>query len=178
MRYWQKHKKGILATFGTITTGIVSSVVADKIKGESLLYTLKYCIATLFDAIIYFLNLNIKVWWIIAFVLLTIIILYLVSILYRKEDTTPKGRAIDKYTSDVINGIHWKWKWVDGGGKVYVDSLEACCRYCKTPLIELDMYGRYSHECPRCSHQFNDVDKYRASVLIADNANKGLFNKD
>jgi hypothetical protein len=172
---------------GVLLLGVGSTFLADWFKSLSFLTTLKGVFFWLWNGVIWLLNFEIKVWWLlIGIVVIAGIILFIVSI--PKSSIEPEYL---QYKQEVFEKWLWKWDWHFNGSRYKVSNLHPCCPVCETPLI-LQSSGWHSisgYVCPR-GHSLEKQtgivvarqdpyteDIHKIEVLIIDNVNKGLFPK-
>lgn len=163
---------------GVILLGVVSTFVADWLKSVSFLTTLKGVLLWGYNAIIWLLNFEIKVWWLLAGIAVLIGIIMLIA--SKTENVQP---TYFNYTKDIFDEWVWKWGYRFNGKNYIVDNLKPCCPKCETPLIreQSAFHAIYVMNCPR-GHELHkigyaahteDIDKIE--VLILDNIDKGNY---
>ncbi|MBK5719936.1 hypothetical protein JGH11_03535 [Dysgonomonas sp. Marseille-P4677] len=159
-----------------VITLVIGSLIYDWVKEVPLFTLIADVVKTIWYGLIWFLNIELRLWWVIIFLMMLSFIIYLII----KMGKTDMKNAFPyrNYTSDMINGIYWTWKWNLTPDEVTLTNLKANCPRDKTPLIEANLYARHSHECPRCGSLYYDVDSNKVGVIIADNANKGIYTKN
>ncbi len=171
-KFW-KSAWGI--ALGTALFSFMLTLLSDCLAEKPVFSTIVSIITTVIDKIVFVLNFNLKLWW----VLLVLVVLFVLRICYaniRANADTPKAKpSFMDYTEDVIDGWHIKWFWEkDYSGLYGISSIYPICNHCKTPLI------RQSFEplsCPRCKRRYHKTfpDDHQFKVMIHDNIDKGLL---
>ena len=98
----------VLGIGTTVIGGVLLSFALDWIKGVDWLSTLRTVISHIVNAIVVFLNFELKVWWLLVAIALLAGTLIVVSrILDAKKKSTPLHFL--SYTKDSILGYVWEW---------------------------------------------------------------------
>lgn len=163
-------KKKFTAIAIGVFTSVLGSVVWDGVKGIPILSTLNY----FFDGVIWFLNIDLKVWWILVSIIVLVIIFF-AFVHYSSKEEPKSSLPFLSYKKDKIKGIDWQWHWGLSNGKWDIKDLTSVCPYDKTPLYITRDYSYQNHgECPRCSTKviYKDDDLNKAKMIILDNAQK------
>ena len=147
-------------------------VCLDIIKKERILSTVSIIIKTLCKTVLYCLNYNLKVWWVLVglFLLSLLVFLFLKNRKKEANDTIP---TFVDYSDDWIKGGHWRWRWEKNiYGKYSIMDLHPVCATCETPLVQDDR--SYYLICPRCGKRSNtDLPKLdHIELLIVDNVKR------
>ena len=164
----------ILGIGTTVIGGIVLSFVLDLINGVDLLSTLNVAVIFIVNIVISFLNLKLKVWWL----LLGISVIIIVLVIIAKISETKKNTELKtpSYIEDRFAGWKWTWNWHFNtyDGNWYVEDLKAHCPKCDTPLFH-DRHDTH-FECPRCNFETDHRSKHKTrkqvEAIIVDNANR------
>lgn len=163
----------VLGIGTTVIGGILLSFVLDLINGVDWLSTLKAVLKFIIDAIIAFLNFELKVWWVlVAIALLVIILIIITKFLDAKENYTPK--PFMSYTKDFIMGFNWEWEYRKTyEGNYTISNLHPVCSKCGMILKQSGMY-KQEMKCLRCNTAKKWEDHYLtdAQLLIVDNIKK------
>ena len=94
----------------TVVGGVLLSFVMDWINKVDWLSTLKTVLKFIGNAIVAFLNFELKVWWVlVVLVLLFAALLIYVKILDIKQKDTPIPFL--SYTKDSMLGLSWEWEY-------------------------------------------------------------------
>lgn len=94
----------------TVIGGVLLSFVMDWINKVDWLSTLKTVLKFIGNAIVDFLNFELKVWWmLVVLVLLFAALLIYVKILDTKQKDTPIPFL--SYTKDSMLGLSWEWEY-------------------------------------------------------------------
>ncbi|TGE36283.1 hypothetical protein E4K67_20300 [Desulfosporosinus fructosivorans] len=159
---------------GAILCSILSvlfTIGYDLIKSKPIFSTIWLVIKGVWNFIIYTLNFNLKVWWVIVGIIITIVIIYFV-VNFKQEVVKPDflGYKVDKFK-------RWKWTWDYRWNKLEdtwrISNLTPHCPRCDTPLIEYSMGLRF--DCPRCDFnaEYDECDEpHKIERLISDNINQ------
>lgn len=166
----------VLGIGTTVIGGIILSFVLDWVIEVDWLNTLKAAVRYIVDDIITFLNLEIKVWWLLVAIALVVVVLFIiVKFLDAKEENFSKPFL--SYTRDSALGLDWKWEYSRNyDGKYTISNFHPVCSKCGMRLKQSGMYGR-EMICLRC----NTINKWEnhyltdAQLLIEDNIKKRLF---
>lgn len=163
----------VLAIGSTVIGGVLLSFVLDWIKGVDWLSTLKTVVNFIINAVVAFLNFELKVWW----VLVAIALLFAALIIYSKIlDAKQKDTPIPflTYTKDSMLGYAWEWEYQKTyDGKYSIANLHPVCSKCGMILKQGGSFGM-EMQCLRCNttkkweyHYLTD-----AQMLIEDNIKK------
>ncbi len=139
---------------------------------NSLKFRFEYGFEYLYILILKFLNFEIRVWWIIVFLIGAIGILYLIDKFQVKEPDSPNNLI---YKKDNFKGWLWTWQWEWNAyqNSWNVSNLKAHCPKCETLLIDTKYFtNEISFDCPRCSfnHKERDIElPSKIEMLILDN---------
>lgn len=168
-------KNSWVFTIGTtVIGGVLLTLVNDWIKKVDWLSTLKTVIKSIVDAVIAFLNFEIKVWWLlIAIAILFALLVIYVKVLDAKEKSNPIPFL--SYTTDSVLGYTWEWEYKKTyDGKYTIANLHPVCSKCGMILKQGGSYGQ-KMECLRCntSHDWKEDYRTDAQMLIEDNIKKG-----
>ena len=157
----------------TVIGGVLLSFVMDWIKKVDWLSTLKAVLQFVGNAIVAFLNFDLKVWWVlVVLALLFAALLIYVKILDTKQKDTPIPFL--SYTKDSMLGLAWEWEYSKTyDGKYTISNLHPVCSNCGMRLKQGGMYG-LEMECLRCNTTKKWEDHYLtdAQLLIEDNIKK------
>ena len=160
---------------GLIILGI--TIIIDLVTAEKVFSTIGKILTSLWNAVLTFLNFEIKVWWLLIGIAFLILGLYLwIKYLDYKQPAAANPEFV-QYTRDTILGYNWKWTWnKDLYGKYSIESLHPICDVCETPLT-IDRAKLGSLKCLRCSRKFtkeipseNDI-----KIMIRDNVRRKYF---
>lgn len=163
---WLKTPIGI--GVGTTILGFALTVCYDFLKDKPVLTTIMNALKIIEN----FLNLELKIWWILLGILVLVLILIVVS---SCDMFTADWFA---YTKDEIMGWKWEWEWEKCSNGMYgATDLHPICPICETPLCSEDNGHTI---CPRCRHTVSSKapDYSIVESMIKDNIKKGLFPKE
>lgn len=166
-------KPWVIAIVTTVVGTVLATCVIDLIRGVDWLSTFKV-IASFFGKIVgSFLNFELKVWWVLAFLVVVIVGFIIFTKMY---DTKPKSTAPSflEYKKDFLLGYTWRWEYEKGyDGKYNIVQLRPVCSTCGMTLKE----DVWDVECLRCNNALPwDESKRRdARMLILDNIEKKYF---
>ena len=165
-------------TIGISTTilGVIVTGIVDAIKQQTIFTTMKIIFVKIWDMIIKFLNLEIKMWVILILIIALILVVFIISriLTYREDNKMPE---FIRYTKDELLGYVWEWTWEKNyNGRYEIKNLTPICSKCETPLIPESNF-RPLLKCLRCNEYIEwDARKLeQVKVLITDNANKGQY---
>lgn len=141
---WRKIWGGCItvavSTVGSVLATLIVSFLCDLLKKYPLFTTIK----SVWLWIIPWLNLELKVWWVLLGSVVIIAILYVIK---------SKSPAYRGYREDVFMGFKWSWdwewspfyeKWMPLDLKPHCPDPE-----CDTPMEHCDWYNNI-YRCPRC----------------------------
>ena len=169
----------VLAIGSTVIGGVLLSFVLDWIKGVDWLSTLKTAADFIVNAIVAFLNFELKVWW----VLVAIALLFVALIIYAKIlDAKEKSNPIPflSYTKDSALGYTWEWEYRKTyDGKYTITNLRPICSNCGMILRQGHTVYGMEMKCLRCNttNRWEDYYLTDAQMLIEDNI-KNRFNQN
>ena len=166
----------VLAVGSTVIGGVLLSFVLDWIKGVDWLSTLKTIVNFIVNAIVTFLNLKLKVWW----VLVAVALLFVALIIYSKIlDAKEKNNQVPflAYTKDSLLGYTWEWEYIKNyDGKYTITNLHPVCSKCGMVLKQDGLYG-FHMQCLRCNTilQWKESLRDDAQMLIEDNIKRNYL---
>ena len=141
---------------GTCVIGtVISTSVVDWIKGIDWLSTLKVVIKFLANAVIAFLNFDIKVWWLLVFIGVGVLVLFVIAKIQdaKSIDDTP---AFLSYTRDTVLGFAWEWEYTKTyEGKYTISNLHPVCSECGM-ILKQDGALRLGMKCLRCDKRLGE----------------------
>ncbi|MHC1776255.1 MAG: hypothetical protein AB9834_12690 [Lentimicrobium sp.] len=161
-----------------IGTSLIASIIYAKIQsvisGQSFFSTVWHWITLLYEFVLRFFNIEIKLW----VILLTLLIIFLVSKIVRTSRGVKEQVGFDfkNYKTDYLQGFQWNWGWEFNllYNKYVVSAITPECTECNTNLL-VNHYGYYY--CPRCKKEYwslkNDI-LVDIEALIIDNLNRKL----
>lgn len=167
-------------TIGISTTilGVIGTAINDVINKQAIFTTIKTFFVKVWDLIIKFLNLEIKMWVILIVIIVLILVLFIISrILNSREDN--KVPEFIKYTKDELLGYVWEWTWGKNyNGQYEIRDLQPICSKCETPLFS-EAFNRPFLKCVRCDEvvEWDSKKMDQVKILICDNVNKGKYKK-
>lgn len=168
----------ILGIGTTVIGGVLLSFVMDWINKVDWLSTLKAVLHFIGNAIVSFLNFELKVWWVlVVFAILIAALLIYAKILDAKQKDAPISFL--GYTKDSMLGYDWEWEYQKNyDGKYTISNLHPVCTKCGMRLKQSGMYG-WQMNCPRCNttKQWEEHYLTDAQLLIEDNI-KNRFNQN
>lgn len=158
--------------------GFILTVIYDLVKSKPILSTIWNIIKAIWSFIITFLNLELKLWWILLGIIVLILILFVIVKIDDMKNAGISNVPFLNYKNDTIQGWNWSWRWEKQyDGKYHIVDLCPLCPKCKTPMRD----GFYDYlECPRCRHNTREYmpDLCDIETVILDNINRGLFPKE
>lgn len=168
----------ILGIGTTVIGGVLLSFVMDWINKVDWLSTLKAVLHFIGNAIVSFLNFELKVWWVlVVFAILIAALLIYAKILDAKQKDAPISFL--GYTKDSMLGYDWEWEYQKNyDGKYTISNLHPVCTKCGMRLKQSGMYG-WQMNCLRCNttKQWEEHYLTDAQLLIEDNI-KNRFNQN
>lgn len=162
----------------TVISSLLLTLINDWINKVDWLTTLKAVLRFIGNAIVTFLNFELKVWWLlVALALLFAALLIYVIILDTKQKNIPIPFL--SYTTDSALGYTWEWEYrKTSDGRYTINNLHPVCSRCGMILKQGGMYG-WEMKCLRCNttHQWKDDYLSDAQMLIEDNIKKRFQQK-
>lgn len=164
-----------------IGSGIILTILTDIIKKDTLFSTLEFSITKLWNVLIAFLTIELKMWWVlVGIVALICAVLIALKVQSSKQQIKDDPKFIE-YTKGRILEYEWKWRWEkDCFGKYKIDDLHPVCPQCETPLVA-DFVG-YSgkYKCLRCNYGTNRSlpELAHVEMMISDNVRRKYFSDD
>lgn len=174
---WLKSPAGI--GVGTTVLAFILTVCYDLVKTKPVLPTILSILLNIWKLILWLLNFQLRVWWVLLGIVGVFFILYILFKVDEMKHSKTNLPPFMKYTKDKI--LNWKWEWdweKQYDGKYGIGNLHPICPRCNTPLIcNYERGGTI--ECPRCHHseRSNIPDIDTVKTLITDNVRKGLIPK-
>ena len=161
-------------SFATALFSFALTLLRDYINGIKLFSTIKNIFTIIYNFLIFILNYQIKVWWLIVFVILMSVIFHF---LLKKSNTEESTPYFLNYTEDCFRNWKWTWQWHRNyyNNKYEIYNLRAHCPKCETPMIQdINIYGEIYH-CPRCrfvSDYKEHAKEYEVKAMIIDNLDR------
>jgi hypothetical protein len=154
----EKKGWGLTLVITGAMTGAIATAIIDYIKAKPIFSTVRSIFRWCWNFIISILNFDVKVWWLIAGVIIIFFIRYKLK----------KKFSINNYTNDFIDGWKWSWEW-DYHEDVY--DLKA---YCPKPDCDTLMTNTSEqiYYCPRCKLLHNTPHQYDIKLIIKDELRK------
>ena len=163
----------VLGIGTTVIGGVLLSFVMDWINKVDWLSTLKVALKFIGNAVVSFLNFELKVWW----VLVILVLFFTALLIYAKIlDIKQKDAPISflSYKKDFMLGYDWEWEYQKTyDGKYTISNLHPVCDKCGMRLKRSGIYG-LGMECLRCNTTKKWEERYLtdAQLLIEDNIKK------
>lgn len=150
---WKKSPWTIAIVSGLLP--FFCSIVYDLIKEKPFFSTIWIVLKWIGNLLLSFINLELKLWWIVVGIALIIFIIYITDKIGRSKAFKPD---FYEYCEDKFNKWKWTWEWKFSESKnVWIASnLEAKCPQCETPMIERRTYHHIHFDCPRCNFSASD----------------------
>lgn len=165
----------VLGIGTTVIGGLALTSINDWIQGVDWLSTFNFVIKSIFNAIMTFLNYELKVWWILLAIALVFAVGYIAVKIHANnlKNATPDFLS---YTKDSILGYTWEWEYEKGyAGKYSIHNLHPICSKCGMNLKRSYPYGARM-ECLRCKETmpklWDNSLRNDAQMLIEDNIKK------
>lgn len=152
MKYIKKILKNpwTLGIGTTLIGGILLSLITDRIKGVNWLSTMTYAVQIVVNAIIAFMNFEVKVWHIVSVILVLFVILSLFVKVLQDKEKNSRISFLD-YTTDFYSGFSWKWTYSKNWeGKYEITDLHPICSKCGMALKQDGAWGDQM-KCLRCN---------------------------
>ena len=156
---------------GTTSFGVLLTIIRDWITANKLFATLSHMFSTIRSAAAYFLNIELKVWWLLVGLIFLITIVYVWLRIVEKKHPFPKAPKYLEYTKDTLLGFDWEWEWREYSNKYCIVNLHPVCPECNTPIVsEHHGYGEW-FICLRCGYHTTKSlpDTAHVEMLIKDN---------
>lgn len=167
-----------IIALGAAVAGSLVSFILDISKDKPIFSTIWSWLVWIWNIIVTFLNLNIRVWWLILGLFLIFIILWIISNINRESIKTRTNFL--NYKEDTLKKWKWGWGWEydQFKKKWYVLDMHPYCPQCSTRLMEPSLYSPY--KCPRCNFSASHYSEYKDEIehLILDNIEKGNYPKN
>jgi hypothetical protein len=166
-RSWLKSPWTI--SIGTALFSLLLTMGYDYSKNKPILSTILQILKGIWNFIILFLNFNLKVWWLIAGIIVIITIIYLVISLKQKETFKPD---FYNYREGKFKLWRWSWSWNYSRNSWHISDLTAHCPNCDTPLINYTSIYGLVFDCPRCDFKAEGSqcdEPHKIEMIILDN---------
>lgn len=158
--------------------GVISSLIVDFVNGDSIFSAIGTFFSFLARIVVEFFNLQIKVWCLLVFGIVVVIMLIILSKYLDRKQENEKPSFLD-YTSDSFWGICWEWTYEKQyDGKYMLDEVYPLCPKCKMALKR--SYGYWEPmKCVRCNIEYNidSSNEDDAKLMIQDNIKKKYLQK-
>lgn len=157
-----------------VVFGTILSAIYDAIKDKPVLSTLWGWIKVIWNCVVAFFNIELKIWWILFGIISIIIVLLLVVKFASKNETNLPDFV--SYKEDTFGGWKWSWEWQFKryDRKWHIENLRAHCPKCNTPMFHDSCDTVFW--CPRCDFEtdFRSKHKRRDEVeaIIIDNLDR------
>lgn len=157
---------------------LIVTLLIDWITAEKIFNTIKNVLVFIWKTILAFLNLNLKLWWVLA----GIVVLFLILLFWSKHVESSSSKQNEPefttYTKDTILQYKWKWVWKkDYYGKYDIEELHPICSKCETPLTVVHFGYGEKKKCLRCGATYNHElpDENDVEMLIKDNVRRKYY---
>ena len=164
----------VLTIGSTVIGGVLLSFVMDWINKVDWLSTLKVVLRFIGNAIVAFLNFELKVWWLlVALALLFVALLIYIKILDTKQKNAPIPFL--SYTKDSVLGYSWEWEYrKTSDGRYTINNLHPVCSRCGMILRQGHTVYGMEMKCLRCNttNKWEDYYLTDAQMLLEDNIKK------
>lgn len=175
----KKGKKVIMNPWTVaIGSGIILTILTDIIKKEALFSTLNFLITKLWNILMMFLTIELKMWWVlVGIIALICVLLIALKVLSSKQQIKDKPKFIE-YTRGRILEYEWKWRWTKYSfGKYKIDDLHPVCPQCETPLVDDFVGYGVRYKCLRCNYETNRPlpELAHVEMIITDNVRRKYF---
>ncbi len=164
----EKLKNPVFLAFGPVVLTSILTILVDWIRKKPILTTLWIIVQWLYRKVINLLNFEIKVWWILIFLIVAVLALRIAVYIYDKIHPQEEPEYL-KYTSDFIDGWELEWEWEKGPHNSYrITNFRPVCQYCGTSLAP--KYGSHGpFKCFRCGNEYEKswagADIYKNIIL-------------
>lgn len=166
----------VLGIGTTVVGGVIVSLIVDAIQGINVLSTLKNVLLCIGNSILYFLNIRLKIWWILIAILIIVLALFLYAKYLDNKDKSDTTEFL-KYTRDTLFDHTWEWSYErDWYGQYSISNLHPVCAQCGMNLRDEMSFGRQM-KCVRCNklYWFNQSDYNDTILMIEDNIKKKCY---
>ncbi|TPG71154.1 hypothetical protein EEL31_23790 [Brevibacillus laterosporus] len=158
----------------TILGGVVATVIATPIVAyfNTIKWTeaLSLICVTVTNCISLILNFDIKLWWILAAIMVFVLVVYLL-VRFIPPSSTSQDSFLN-YKTDTIEGIVWQWRWRynDYKGSYNITNLRPICYSCKADIVQYEGYYQSENrvKCVICGFekQVNNLDAFLEKIDI------------
>lgn len=188
--YFKNHPVQSGVAVGVILLFISSTGITAWLQNIAWWTATKNVISAIWNAIVWFMTINIPLWGILLFLMLFIAILCVWLRVYyathstaqpeKKEEQMPQYL---KYTSDTIEQVKFEWEYEKtADGKYVVRNLTIICPDCGTSLRPYPHNYDY-YKCPRCNKTLSRYDRGRTIIkpledvkaVIYDNIKRNIY---
>lgn len=161
-------------SIGTAIFSLLLTIGYDYLKEKPILSTIWSILKWIGNAIWKILNFNIKIWWIVIFIGLFILIIVIIDNIKNEGTLTPD---FCNYKEDTLKKWSWTWSWkFDNKKKVWtITDMKAHCPKCATPMIEYSDRYQLIFDCPRCEFRASDEqcdEPHKIERIILDNIDR------
>lgn len=170
--HWTKSAWAI--SIGTAIFSLLLTIIYDYSKDNPILTTVLKIFNWIRNLVWTFLNLDIKLWWIIASVFLIILIIVFFDKIKSEEKIKPD---FYDYREGTFKRWRWTWSWNWNATKNAwtISDMEAHCPNCDTPMIDYSNRYKLNFDCPRCEFQATDNrcdEPHKIERIILDNISR------
>ncbi len=157
---------------------LLLTMIYDFFKQNPFLSTIIEIVKWVGNTIIFILNYEIKVWWILCVIIAIVIVIIFINL--RKWEIFKPDFC--NYKKDRFKDWKWRWDWkyYSNSRKWDIISLIAYCPKCDTQLIDHSNVYEQEYRCPRCKYNARSVnceDPIDVKAIIFDNIEKKKYNK-
>gem|GEM_PF-5273298 len=157
-------------TIGIVSSALIPAILTitiDYFKTKPFLTTFGEWWNWSWSLLIFILNFEIKVWWLL--VLTTFCFFVIKLIIIRRAN---KESKYPPYNEGLYNNILWKWRYYDHYGELRIAGLEPHCPKCRTQLNVDSSFARVAKlNCIRCKDnifyfiKFDDTENIEKLIL-------------
>lgn len=169
-------------SFATALFSFLLSIAYDLLKGKQILSTIKSIFSAVINGISAFLNIELKVWWVLVGIIAIVATLLCIGYIMSRNSAPRMNPEFMSYTEDYFGSWKWSWIWSFDSlkKKWHAQDIVAHCPKCGTPMLH-DDFNDFFH-CPRCGFdsEYGDGHKkiYEVDALIVDNVNRRKKGKE
>lgn len=137
-----------------IGSGIILTIITDIIKKDTLFSTIKFVIRQLWNVLMTFLTIELKMWWVLVGIVALICAVIIASKVHSSKQQIEDNPKFLEYTKGSILKYEWKWRWIKNSfGEYKIADLHPVCPKCETPLVDDFVGYGSSYKCLRCNYR-------------------------
>lgn len=175
MAKWTKIIKKTWPWIGGLFTTVIAGLLVEYTKEYPIPGAIRNSICYICEKFITLMNINLKLWWILIFITIMLILRYIINnIEITKAEADIKKEELQlpsflAYKREIVDKIPWEWNWSETYNGWTISDLHPCCPKDGARL------NQYDSGCPICKTNYWGTVDYDKVAAIIENKLKKEF---